>query len=271
VKLPGIGSLLGLLLAGCQGSPSAPPLVLVAADEGDGPAGAPPDPTFWSFQVGGGGFGNEESQFYTSRPDNAALDGAGHLVITARREDYGGRAYTSARLTTDGKHALTYGRVEARLQLPVGQGLWPAFWLLGANVVQVGWPSCGEIDVMESRGAHPAVAYGSLHGPGYSGGDALSAAFRAPAGTTLADDLHVYAVDWEPGQVSWSVDGVVYQTARASRLHDGMSWVFDGHPFFVLLDLAVGGNYGGEPDATTVFPQRLLVDYVRLYTRQENP
>jgi len=254
-------------LSGCGADP-APGLVLVAADEADAPEGAPPDPAFWSAQVGGGGFGNDESQYYTARPDNAAHDGAGNLVITARLERYGGRAYTSARLTTQGRHELTYGRVEARLQLPVGQGLWPAFWLLGANVGQVGWPTCGEIDVMESRGAEPAVAYGSLHGPGYSGGDALSAAFRAPPDTSLADGMHVYAVDWQPGEVRWSVDGTVYQTARATRLRSGMSWVFDGHPFFVLLDLAVGGRYGGEPDATTPFPQRLVIDYVRLYRRE---
>jgi beta-glucanase (GH16 family) len=258
---------LALVLAGCGGASEDAPWVLVDGDEFDGPAGARPDPGRWSFEVGGGGFGNNESQYYTDRPENAALDGAGRLVITARREAFGGRAYTSARLTTRGKRELTYGRVEARLQLPRGKGMWPAFWLLGANFTQAGWPACGEIDVMESRGAQPALAFGSLHGPGYSGGDALMGTARAPAGATFADDLHDYAVEWEPGIVRWFVDGALYHEVRSTRLPGGSPWVFDAHPFFILLNLAVGGRFGGEPDATTLFPQTLVAEYVRVYAR----
>jgi beta-glucanase (GH16 family) len=257
--------LAALLLTGCGGAPATPPLTPIAADEFDGPAGAAPDPRFWSFEVGGGGFGNAELEFNTDRSTNAALDGAGNLVITARREEYQGRSFTSARLSTRALQQVAYGRVEARMKLPRGQGLWPAFWLLGANISEVGWPNCGEIDVMESRGAQPALAYGSLHGPGYSGGGAISNVFRAAAGATLADAMHVYAAEWDPDEVRWSVDGVIYGRAHATRLRSGQRWVLDGHPFFVVLDLAVGGNYGGAPDATTPFPQSLLVDYVRLF------
>jgi beta-glucanase (GH16 family) len=196
--------LLALLLAGCGGAAADAPWVLVDEDEFDGPAGGRPDPARWSFELGGNGWGNNESQYYTDRPENAALDGAGHLVITARREAFGGRAYTSARLTTRGKRELTYGRVEARLQLPRGKGMWPAFWLLGANFSQAGWPACGEIDVMESRGAQPALAFGSLHGPGYSGGDALMGTARAPAGATFADDSTTTPWSGSPGSSAGS-------------------------------------------------------------------
>jgi beta-glucanase (GH16 family) len=267
-----VGAWLALAaLAGCGSGDAAVSWTLVAADEFNGAQGAPPDPAFWSFDVGGGGFGNGESEYYTSRPDNITQDGAGNLVITARLEDYMGRKYTSARINTRGKHEITYGRMEARMQLPVGKGMWPAFWMLGANLGQVGWPGCGEIDVMESRGAQPALAYGSLHGPGYSGGNALSAVFTAPAGTTLADGMHVYGIEWNPGEIRFSVDGAVYETQRAGRLGAGKQWVFDGHAFFALLNLAVGGRYGGEPDATTPFPQSLVVDYVRFYSRGPAP
>jgi beta-glucanase (GH16 family) len=256
-------------LAGCGGGAETPPWVLVAADEFEGPAGSSPDPSFWSFDVGGSGFGNGESQFYTDRPSNAAVDGNGNLVITARREVMGNRAYTSARLTTRGKHDLTFGRVEALLQLPVGKGMWPAFWLLGANYRQAGWPNCGEIDVMENRGEQPEVVLGSLHGPGYSGGNAMMGLARAAADRTFVDGNHLYAIEWQPGLVRWSVDGAVYHEVRASRLPSGSRWVFDDHPFFINLNLAVGGHFGGEPDGTTVFPQELRAAYIRIYARAE--
>jgi beta-glucanase (GH16 family) len=252
-----------LLVAGCGGQEGHPPWLLVDGDEFEGPAGASPDPGFWSFDLGGSGFGNGESQYYTDRPDNAALDGAGQLVITARREVMGNRQYTSARLTSRGKHEWTYGRVEAALQLPAGKGLWPAFWLLGSNFRQDGWPACGEIDVMESRGQQPEVVFGSLHGPGYSGGGALMGQL---AGQDFDAGMHRYAVEWEPGVVRWSVDDRVYHEVRATRLPGGGRWVFD-HPFFVVLNLSVGGHFGGEPDDSTVFPQTLRADWVRVYTR----
>ena len=239
---------------------------VVWSDEFDGAAGAAPDPSRWSHEVGNHGWGNRELQAYTNRPENAALDGGGHLVITARRERWTGSEYTSARITTRGKFEQAYGRFEARMQLPSGRGLWPAFWLLGADFAQVTWPGCGEIDVMESRGAQPWRSTASAHGPGYSAGSALTAAFDAPDGTTLADGFHDYAVEWEPEELRFSVDGAVFHTVRATRLPGGARWVFD-HPFFLILNVAVGGNYGGPPDATTPFPQTLRVDHVRVSTR----
>jgi beta-glucanase (GH16 family) len=187
-------------------------------------------------------------------------------VITARHESFGNRLYTSARITSRGKRELTYGRVEARLQLPRGRGMWPAFWLLGASFAQEGWPACGEIDIMESRGAQPALIFGSLHGPGYSGGDALVGQARAAA-DTFADGMHDYAIEWAPGLVSWFVDGTLYHQVKSTRLPNAARWVFDDHPFFMILNLAVGGHFGGEPDATTLFPQALRAEYVRVFTR----
>jgi beta-glucanase (GH16 family) len=250
------------LVAGC-GAPPAP-WHLVWSDEFDGPAGAPPDPASWSFELGGDGWGNQELQLYTSA--NAALDGSGHLVITARRESAGARAFTSARLTTRGKRTQRYGRFEARLRLPAGKGLWPAFWLLGDDASAAGWPACGEIDVVEGRGAVPWRVSSALHGPGFSGGDALIAAYESPAHRPLTDDLHDYAVEWEPDQLRFFVDGALYHQERATRLPTGARWVFD-HPFFVILDLAVGGTFGGPPDSATPFPAELVADHVRVYAR----
>ena len=243
---------------------AALPWRLVFQDEFDGAPGARPDPATWTFELGGNGWGNQELQHYTDRPENAALDGSGALVLTARREPFEGRDYTSARLTTRGKREQAYGRFEARLALPEGKGLWPAFWLLGADNAVVGWPACGEIDVVESRGAQPWRVLGSAHGPGYSGGNAIIGSFETADRSSLADGFHVYAVEWEPDELRFWVDGQRYQTVRPSSLRGGARWVFD-HPFFMILNLAVGGNFGGAPDATTVFPQRLRVDYVRVY------
>jgi beta-glucanase (GH16 family) len=247
-----------LILAGCGGA--ATERELVWSDEFDGPAGAPVDAARWSFELGGDGWGNAELQFYTA--ENSALDGAGHLAITARREARGARAFTSARLTTRGKLEQTHGRIEARLRLPAGKGLWPAFWMLGSDLSQVGWPACGEIDIMEARGAQPWRVSSALHGPGYSAGNALIAAFERPDRAPLTDDFHTFAVDWSPGELRFSVDGQPYHTQRASRL--SQRWVFD-HPFFLILNLSVGGNFGGPPDDTTPFPATLLADYVRVY------
>ena len=248
---------LALILCGCGGPVAERELVW--SDEFDGPAGAI-DPTKWSPEIGGDGWGNGELQFH--RAENAALDGAGHLVITARREAAGARAFTSARLSTRGKLETTYGRIEARLKLPAGKGLWPAFWMLGTDVAGVGWPACGEIDIMEARGAQPWRVSSALHGPGYSGGNALIAAHERPDRAPLTDEFHVFAADWSPGELHFSVDGQRYHSERASRL--SQRWVFD-HPFFLILDLAVGGNFGGPPDETTPFPSTLIADYVRVY------
>lgn len=150
------------------------------------------------------------------------------------------------------------------MKLPTGRGLWPAFWLLGDNIATVPWPGCGEIDVMEYRGQEPSVIHGSLHGPGYSGGNARTRSYTLPGGARFDAGFHVFAVEWSPNQVRYLVDNVPYQVFTPASLPSGTSWVFD-HPFFILVNLAVGGNFVGSPDAATVFPQTLLVDYVRVY------
>lgn len=257
-----IVALSGLLVAGRCEAPEAIPGEVTFVDDFDGPVGTSPDPSRWAFDVGGGGFGNDQLEHNTDRPQNAALDGEGHLVITARRESFGGNAFTSARLTTAGIFAQAYGRFEARIKVPQGQGIWPAFWLLGDNIEQVTWPACGEIDILELRGQEPDVVYGSVHGPGYSGGGAINARFALPQGQSFADDFHTFAVEWEPDRLRFFVDDNLYQTLTPATL-GSRAWVFD-HPFRILVNLAVGGNFVGPPDATTVFPASLVVDFVRV-------
>jgi beta-glucanase (GH16 family) len=257
--------------AGCEGPASVtyptPPAGgggrLLWAEEFDGAAGTLPSSAHWTFDVGTD-WGNAQLEYDTARPTNVSLDGAGHLAITARREDYMGCAYTSGRINTRGLFSQNKGRFEARMQLPTGRGLWPAFWLLGADNSTVGWPACGEIDIMEYRGQQPTVVHGSLHGPGYSGGGALTRSYTLPNSGRFDTGYHVFAVEWKTNQITYLVDGVPYQVLTPSSLPSGARWVFD-HPFFIILNLAVGGNYVGPPDATTVFPQKLLVDYVRVY------
>jgi beta-glucanase (GH16 family) len=253
--------------AGAAGAAGATPLPwqLVWADEFEGPAGAPVDATKWAFDEGGTGWGNNELQYYTSRPENASLDGEGRLVITARAETFGGRDYTSARLKTQGLVAFTYGRFEARLKVPFGNGLWPAFWSLGANIDAVGWPACGEIDVMEFVGRAPATVYGTVHGPGYSGGNAIGGTVTLPR--PPFEEAHTYAAEWEPDAIRWYVDDRLYFARTRDQIErDGRRWAFDG-PFFLLLNVAVGGFFPGAPDASTTFPQTMAVEYVRVYQR----
>jgi beta-glucanase (GH16 family) len=236
------------------------PWELVWSDEFDAPA---LDRSTWTIETGAG-FGTQQRDYDTERPENVSVTG-GNLVLTARQESYLGEAYTSGRIKSAGRFARTYGRFEARIRIPRGQGMWPAFWLLGSDIESAGWPGCGEIDVMESRGSEASTVHGSLHGPGYSGGAAYTGAFSLDGGA-FADDFHVFAVEWEPGVLRWYVDDHLYQTRTADTLSRKKEWVFD-KPFFVILDLAVGGVYGGDPDASTPFPQSMLVDYVRVYAR----
>jgi beta-glucanase (GH16 family) len=264
-----VGVVGGFLVAG-PSSPEAAAGIggLTWADEFDGPAGAAPDPGRWGRDIGGGGWGNNELQYYTNSTSNAALDGQGHLVLTARRENpanygcwYGTCQYTSARLLTAGRFTQAYGRFEARLKVPRGQGIWPAFWMLGDNLGSVGWPSSGEIDIMENVGFEPNTVHGSLHGPGYSGGSPLTGTYSLPV--PFADDFHTFTVDWAPDSVTFYVDG--HQYARHTPADTrGNRWVFD-HPFFMILNVAVGGNWPGSPDGSTVFPQQMVVDYVRVF------
>ena len=241
------------------------------SDEFNGPAGSSFDRSKWTADLGGHGFGNQERQFYTTLQQNVAMDGKGNLVITALAAPdsstytcwYGKCRYTSARLLTKGLFTQTYGRFEARIRVPRGQGIWPAFWMLGSDIDAVGWPSCGEIDIMEHIGREPAVAYGTLHGPGYSGAQGISRGDTLRSGL-YADDFHVFAISWRPNEIRWFIDGREYHRLTPANLPAGAKWVFD-HPFFLILNLAVGGSWPGDPDASTTFPQQLVVDYVRAY------
>jgi beta-glucanase (GH16 family) len=263
----------------CGGGVSQPPVLppssgwtLVWSDEFNGPNGSAPDPTKWTYDLGGGGWGNNELETYTNRPVNAQIQN-GNLVITAQKETYTGsdgitRDYTSARLKTQGLFSQAYGRFEARIKIPRGQGMWPAFWLLGNDIPTVGWPQCGEIDIMENIGREPGTVHGSMHAPSSTAPTSdLTSSFSLPAGQSFADDYHVYAVEWQPGSLSFYVDSNNYATFTQSQWPAGGQWVFD-HPFFIILNVAVGGNWPGSPDATTQFPQQMLIDYVRVYTKQ---
>jgi beta-glucanase (GH16 family) len=234
----------------------------VWSDEFEGPSGQSPDASRWAFDIGTD-WGNNQLEYDTNRPENVSLDGDGNLAIIARKESYEGQNYTSGRIKTAGLFAREEGRFEARIKLPVGQGLWPAFWLLGANIGSVGWPDCGEIDIMEYRGQEPNIVHGTLHGPGYSGGAALTGSYTK-SGAGFDADFHVFTIDWDEDGITWLVDGIAYQTFTPASLSSGRRWVFD-HPFFILLNVAVGGNYVGPPDGSTVFPQTMLVDWVRVY------
>jgi beta-glucanase (GH16 family) len=235
---------------------------LVWSDEFNAAAGTKPDPTKWVYDIGGGGWGVAQLQVYTSNAENAAHDGMGNLTINALKDDMGG--YTSARLKTQGKFEQAYGRFETRAKLPGGIGLWPAFWMLGNDFPTAGWPNCGEIDIMENRAIEPNINHGSLHGPGYSGMRPLTATYTLPKGA-FADDFHTFAIEWELNVVRFYVDEQLYETRTPADLTT-MRWVYE-HPEFLLLNVAVGGRFPGNPDANTVFPQTMVVDYVRVYSR----
>jgi len=240
---------------------------LIWSDEFEGPAGAAPDPAKWVFDLGGGGWGNNELETYTDSRANSYLDGDGHLVIQALQPAPG--KFTSARLKTEGKFSFAYGRVEARIRIPFGQGIWPAFWMLGDDVQSKGWPSCGEIDIMENIGREPDTVHGTVHGPGYSGDHSVGRPFQAGS-PRFADDYHVYAVEWAPQRIDFLVDGKSYYAITPALLPAGSKWVYD-HPFFIILNVAVGGAWPHDPDNASVFPQKMLVDYVRVYQRQAVP
>jgi len=242
---------------------AAPQLAATFTDDFNGPAGSAADGSKWQYETGDN-VNNHEREWYTSGAANGALDGQGHLVITAKKEGghncwYGACQYTSARLNTSGKFTAQYGHVEARMQIPRGQGMWPAFWMLGTNIGSAGWPNCGEIDVMENVGFEPNTVHGTIHGPGYSGSGGIGAGYSGPV---FADGFHTYAVDWAPNSIKWSVDGHVYQTRTPADL-GGKSWAFN-HGFFIILNLAVGGYWPGDPNGSTPFPAKLVVDYVHV-------
>ncbi len=238
---------------------------LIWSDEFDGAAGTPPDPAKWTFDLGAGGWGNHELERYMDARTNVEQDGRGHLVIRATRSRTG--EFESARIKTQDRFSFTYGRVAARLKLPRGQGMWPAFWMLGNDIKTAGWPQCGEIDIIENIGREPGTIHGTVHGPGYSGAHGIGASFVFEKPESPSDSYHVYAVDWRVNRMDFLVDGVAYQTITPEKLPAGAKWVYD-HPFFLLVNLAVGGSWPGAPDASTVFPQELSVDWVRVYSNQ---
>jgi beta-glucanase (GH16 family) len=257
--------------SGAQRQKSPEGYTQVWGDEFNAKDGSSPDPTKWAYDIGGSGWGNHELEYYTKRAENAHIED-GKLVITARQEPYTGPdgakfKYTSARLKTERLFSQTYGRFEARIKLPAGQGIWPAFWMLGENVGSAGWPKCGEIDIMENVGKEPGIIHGSLHGPSSINATSdQTATITLPAGQKLSEDFHIYAVEWDPGTIRFYLDSTPYATFTAAQWPAGGTWIFD-HRFFLILNVAVGGDWPGSPETTSLFPQRMLVDYVRVYKR----
>lgn len=246
---------------------------LIFSDEFNSSKNSSVDKTKWTAEIGGEGWGNKELQYYTNSTENAYHDGNGSLVIKVLEKDlpeesfkcwYGKCKYTSARLITKKKFEQKYGRFEARIKIPKGQGMWSAFWMLGDNIDKVGWAKCGEIDIMENIGREPKTVHGTIHGPGYEGAKGIGSPYKLSGDSVFADDFHIYAVEWKEKKIEFFVDEKLYQTLTPKNLPKGEKWVYD-HPFFLLLNLAIGGEWGGNPDKTTIFPQEMLVDYVRVY------
>ena len=228
-----------------------------------------PNSNIWGFDIGTGnnGWGNNELQYYTDRSDNVTVQN-GILIITAKKENYEGASYTSARLITKGKFQQTFGRFEARIKLPYGQGIWPAFWLLGddSNGTKV-WPEIGEIDIMEYTGNAPTTVFGTVHGPGYSGGDAISKSYELQ-NDRFDTGFHIFGIEWGPDYINYYVDDVLYSQITPEDVPG--EWVFNNGPFYIILNMAVGGSLPGPPNEETVFPQTMLVDYVRVYKNSFN-
>jgi beta-glucanase (GH16 family) len=218
-----------------------------------------PDATKWTYEIGGGGWGNAELQTYTNQAENVVVED-GVLKITALAN---GNTFTSARIITKGLFEQAYGRFEASIKMPWGPGIWPAFWLLGADIDQNPWPQCGEIDIVEYRGQEPNLIHGSVHGPGYSGVSPITKSFGFQ-NNRFDTDFHVFAIEWGEGYIHFYVDETIYQEITPDDVKGKGEWVYD-HPFYILLNLAVGGNYVGFPTSKTTFPQTMEVDWVRVY------
>jgi len=272
----GYAALLAAASAQAQPAPAQTAWKLVWSDEFNGPAGSAPNPSNWNYDLGSGGWGNGELETYTNSSNNVFQDGNGNLVIRAIRDSSGN--FTSARLQTGAPGASTdttdlswqYGLVIARIKLPFGLGVWPAFWMLGEDIGSVSWPQCGELDIMENFGTfnnNASINNGTAHGPGYSGGSGISRAITLPFGETVYDDYHIYAMEWSENTIEFYVDGQKYSTVTPSSIPAGDQWVFNA-PFFILLNLAIGGphTFLGTPNPAQPFPnQDLVVDYVRVY------
>ena len=253
VLIATIASIILLVLIGCEREAvqTLPERSweLAWSDDFNGTAGNAPDNTKWSFDIGTGnnGWGNAELQYYTNRSSNIQLDGSGKLVITAKSEAYGGSYFTSARIKT-----------------PTGPGIWPAFWMLGSNIDAVPWPQCGEIDIMEQRGQQSSVTYGSVHGPGYSGGNSVTKPYGLPDGR-FDTDYYIYAIEWGENYIDFFVDDFLYQRITPDDVEG--EWVFNS-PFYMILNVAVGGNFVGFPTSGTPFPQSMYVDYIKVYNQK---
>ncbi len=214
------------------------------------------DTSNWKFETGGGGWGNNELEYYTNRSDNARIEN-GNLVIEGRKESYNGASYTSARLKSQGLRNWTYGKVEARMKLPAGQGIWPAFWMLGENISQVNWPACGEIDIMEHIN-NESLVHGTIHW------DNNGHAYYGTASPNIdVTQYHVYSVEWNASSIKWFVDGTQYLEANIANNINGTDEFHK--PFFILFNLAIGGDWPGSPNSSTAFPAKMYVDYVRVY------
>jgi beta-glucanase (GH16 family) len=250
----------------------------VWSDEFDGPAGAPVDATKWTNDLADGcaeklcGWGNDEKEYYSTDASNISTNGQGQLVIVGKAAPagltcyYGTCRYTSAKITTRGKLVVSpAGRVEARIKLPSGQGLWPAFWMLGSTCPQTPWPNCGEIDIMENKGSQPSSTSSALHGPGYSGATPFAHSQSFPNGNVT--DFHTYAVEWDTFTVKWFVDGVVHYQVGITDINAYGVSVLD-KSFIVILNLAIGGHFDGDPQSDAIFPATMLVDYVRVFVPQ---
>jgi beta-glucanase (GH16 family) len=224
------------------------------------------NPKNWTYDTGTAGMANNgELEDYTNRPENVRVEN-GMLIIEARSESYEGARYTSARLKSQSLQEFQYGRIEARMKLPYGQGIWPAFWMLGNDIGRTAsWPGCGEIDILEYIGKTPDTIYQTIHGPGYSGGKGVGSHIALTA-DSLNNNFHVYAIEWAANEIRWFVDDQEVFKATPAQIPTGTQWVYD-HPFFIILNVAVGGGWPGYPNSTTVFPQQLVVDYVRVYQK----
>ncbi|MEN8817264.1 MAG: glycoside hydrolase family 16 protein [Nonlabens sp.] len=229
-----------------------------------------PDAALWGFDIGNGaaegipGWGNNELQYYTDRSENVVVED-GMLKITAIKENFQGSGFTSARLLTKGKFQKKFGRFEARIKLPWGQGLWPAFWMLGDDENgTVSWPQRGEIDIMENRGQEPTITHGSVHGPGYSGANAVTKSYDLVT-ERLDTEFHVYGIEWGPDYINYYIDDVLFNQITPESNGLNGEWVFNDREFYMLLNVAVGGSFVGAPNQNTVFPQTMHVDYIRVY------
>ncbi|MFT4969679.1 MAG: beta-glucanase (GH16 family) [Chitinophagales bacterium] len=239
---------------------------LIWSEEFEGNAGESLDSTIWTYDIGTGdnGWGNAELQYYRDSPDNVSLDGDGNLAITARNQSFGSSPFTSGRIKTKNQFSTKFGRIEANIKLPYGPGVWPAFWMLGDNIDNVGWPQCGEIDIMEARGQLPSITNGTIHGPGYAAGASIGEAYSL-GNDRFDKDFHIFAIEWGEDYIDFFVDDFRYNRITADEVPG--EWVYN-KSFYMLLNVAVGGGFVGFPTSGTPFPQTLLVDYIRVYQEQ---